>query len=105
MFKSSETLIKHVVASSGPDLMGLHLNASDWPNKKLIFQLLIHKLTPASLQRLSTWTLNVSEVNFLSASRVKMQFTPEILLSQDHRRIWISLYYSVRESHSMRCGC
>ncbi len=32
MFKSSETLIKHVVASSGPDLMGLHLNASDWPN-------------------------------------------------------------------------
>ncbi len=32
MFKSDETLIKHVVVSSGPDLIGLHLNVSDWPN-------------------------------------------------------------------------
>lgn len=32
MFKSGETVIKHVVVSSGPNLMELHLSVSNWPN-------------------------------------------------------------------------
>jgi len=32
MVRSGEILIKHVEVSSEPDLIGLHLNVSDWPN-------------------------------------------------------------------------